>query len=86
MRRRRPAYWWTELIRSLREICLRARRRMQRSKTGIERQERRVELRTAKATLKHEIKLSKKTCFKELCRDADVNGQKLTAIAELAVA
>lgn len=71
--RRRPVYWWNETLGNLRKRCLQARRRMQRAKTDGEREERRVTLRAAKADLKREISLSKRTCFKELCRDANAN-------------
>lgn len=71
--RRRPAYWWNEAISILRSRCLKTRREMQRARTVADREERRERLRAAKTALKKEIKLSKKACFTELCRNADVN-------------
>lgn len=70
---RRPAYWWNEVIRSLRSGCLRARRSMQRARNATDREERREIFRTARSALKCEIELSKKNCAKELLRDADAN-------------
>ena len=70
---RRPAYWWNETLATLRASCLRARRRVQRSRTEEEREVKTNEFRSAKAALKKAIKLSKSSCFKELCQDADIN-------------
>ncbi|XP_055614811.1 uncharacterized protein LOC129761126 [Toxorhynchites rutilus septentrionalis] len=70
---RRPVYWWTEAINTLRTSCLRARRRMQRARTDTDRAVCREVFRVARAALKHEIKLSRRNCFRELCRDVDAN-------------
>lgn len=70
---RRPVYWWNERISTLRTNCLRARRRAQRARNDMEREERRAVYRTARADLKKAIKLSRSNCFKELCQDADIN-------------
>lgn len=70
---RRPAYWWNEQLSNLRASCLRARRRVQRARNAADLNERREVLRAARAALKRGIKLSKKNCYRELCRDADAN-------------
>ncbi|XP_053698811.1 uncharacterized protein LOC128745760 [Sabethes cyaneus] len=71
--RRRPVYWWNESLNVLRANCNRARRCFQRAR-GIEtREERRSDLRVAKAALKYAIKQSKTNSFKELCRAVDSN-------------
>ena len=70
---RRPAYWWNATLSTLRARCLRARRRMMRARTEDDREQCRQALRACKSALKREIRLSKKTCFNELCRDANAN-------------
>ncbi|XP_053691261.1 uncharacterized protein LOC128739783 [Sabethes cyaneus] len=64
---RRPAYWWNAAISNHRASCLRATRRVQRSRTEADREERSAAFRVARAALKREIKQSKRNCFKELC-------------------
>ncbi|XP_062538588.1 uncharacterized protein LOC134206866 [Armigeres subalbatus] len=71
--RRRPAYWWKESLRDLRSACLRARRRVTRSRTEEDREQNKVGFSAARAALNREIKLSKLNCYKELCREADAN-------------
>lgn len=71
--RRRPAYWWNETLSTLRAACFRARRRVQRARTEVEREERRIAFREARAAFKQEIKRSKSSCYKELCREAEEN-------------
>lgn len=68
---RRPVYWWNEQIAELRSDCLRARRRMQRARTDVTREDCRVRLRAAKTELGREIKRSKKACFQKLCQEAN---------------
>ncbi|XP_053691540.1 uncharacterized protein LOC128740055 [Sabethes cyaneus] len=64
--RQRPVYWWNESLNALRANCNRARRCFQRAKSTDTREERRSDLRVAKAALKHAIKQSKTNSFKEL--------------------
>ena len=70
---RKPVYWWTESIADLRRACLRARRRMQRSRSDEERQERRTAFAAARVALKREIAASKRACFDRLCANANTN-------------
>ncbi|XP_053692493.1 uncharacterized protein LOC128740942 [Sabethes cyaneus] len=71
--RRRPVYWWNESLNALRANCNRARRCFQRARSTETREERRSDLRVAKAVLKYAIKQSKTNAFKELCRAVDSN-------------
>lgn len=70
---RRPAYWWNSTIGDLRAHCFQARRRMQRASNNVEREERRLPYRAARAALNKAIKLSKKACLEELYRNANEN-------------
>lgn len=70
---RPPAYWWNSKIADLRANCHRARRRMQRARNDAERAVRRPAYTAARAALNREIKLSKKACLEELCRNANSN-------------
>ncbi|XP_062557410.1 uncharacterized protein LOC134222282 [Armigeres subalbatus] len=70
---RRQIYWWNETIAELRRSCFRARRRMQRARSDVEREDRRPVFRAAKAALKKEIRLSKAACMNELCHNANAN-------------
>ncbi|XP_053691536.1 uncharacterized protein LOC128740052 [Sabethes cyaneus] len=71
--RRRPVYWWNESLNALRANCNRARRCFQRARSTETREERRSDLRVAKAALKYANKQSKTNAFKELCRAVDSN-------------
>lgn len=68
---RPPVYWWTETIATLRRACLRARRSMQRARSDVVREERRVSLAAARLALKKEIKASKRASFDGLCQQAN---------------
>ncbi|XP_062538498.1 uncharacterized protein LOC134206792 [Armigeres subalbatus] len=46
---RRPVYWWNGTIAELRRNCLRARRRMQRARNNVEREERRLSVQRSKS-------------------------------------
>ena len=71
--RRRPAYWWNEILSTLCAACLRARRRVQIARTDPDREERNATYREARTAFKREIRASKSNCYKELCREADAN-------------
>ena len=71
--RRRPAYWWNEILSTLRAACLRARRRVQRARTEPDREEQKAAFREARTAFKREIRASKSNCYKELCREVDAN-------------
>ena len=70
---RRPAYWWNAVIEKLRATCLKARRRLQRARTDIGREELRPALKSPKSALKKAIKHSKRACFHSLCQEANGN-------------
>ncbi|XP_062538383.1 uncharacterized protein LOC134206673 [Armigeres subalbatus] len=58
---RRPAYWWNEGLSTLRAACLRARRRAQRARTELEKEERNAAFRVARTALKRPSKLASQT-------------------------
>ena len=70
---RQSVYWWSEEISSLRLRCLRARRYMQRSRSEVDRDQRGLAYREARAALKREIQRRKLECFTKLCNEADNN-------------
>lgn len=72
-KRGQPCYWWNDHIRNLRSQCLRARRRMQRSRGRAEFGGLLQEFKHLRKSLQRAIKDSKKACFKELCDEADSN-------------
>lgn len=63
---KRPAYWWSDELASLRAECLKTRRKAQRAKDESARVARTVTHREAKAKLRHAIAASKKHCFQKL--------------------
>lgn len=68
---RTPVYWWNDEIASLRSACHRARRKLQRSRTEVQRATRKLVYKRAKKALRNAIKLSKKNCFNKLCDEAN---------------
>lgn len=68
---RRPVYWWTDEIAGLRASCLRARRKFQRARSEELRESRRLVYKAAKKSLGKAIRMSKKSCFGNLCQEAN---------------
>lgn len=68
---RTPVYWWNDNIASLRSRCHRARRRLQRARSGVQRIVRKLVYKLAKRVLRRAIKASKKSCFNNLCNEAN---------------
>lgn len=70
---KKSAYWWTDEIRSLRQICLCKRRKYTRARrTGAATKEH-EEYKMAKSALKRAITISKKEKWEELRRDINEN-------------
>lgn len=68
---RTPVYWWNDHIASLRSNCHRTRRKFQRARNDEIRERRRLVYKTAKAALGKAIKQSKKSCYGNLCQEAN---------------
>lgn len=69
--RRPPVYWWNDNIARLRSACHRARRKLQRARTEVQRVTRKLVYKLAKRVLNRAIKQSKKNCFSNLCTEAN---------------
>lgn len=67
------AYWWTEEIHNLRQICLRKRRKFTRAKRTGAATEEHEEYKIAKSELKFAITSTKKEKWEELRRDVNKN-------------
>lgn len=68
---RRPAYWWTDEIATLRRDCLRKRRKAQRARNGRNEADRSAEYKMARKALRVAIARSKTRKWNELCTDID---------------
>ncbi|KAL9877287.1 uncharacterized protein ACN2A1_013694 isoform 1-T2 [Glossina fuscipes fuscipes] len=72
-RRGSPCHWWTEEIASLRANCLKARRKVQRSRGRENFNELLLLYRDLRSDLKKAIRAIKRRSFEEICQDADIN-------------
>ena len=73
-RTQRPVcHWWNTELTELRSICLRARRRMQRSRNRDSFQDRLNEFKASRLRLQKAIKAAKRDSFKKLLDEADVD-------------
>ncbi|KAM8702483.1 hypothetical protein ACLKA7_001814 [Drosophila subpalustris] len=70
-RHHEPVYWWTESIADARRVCIRARRRYQRSRGRPTFLEHQATFQSARRTLKKAIRDSKRKCFLDLCDAAE---------------
>lgn len=68
-----PCYWWNDEIAVLRRECLKARRKVQRSRGRPNFLQLRMEFQEARRILQRAIKRSKAICFKQLCAEANIN-------------
>ncbi|XP_058127472.1 uncharacterized protein LOC131285781 [Anopheles ziemanni] len=71
--KRRPKYWWNQVIKELRTACTTARRKQLRARSEVRREELKLVYQAARSALKREIKASKRRCFLDLCREAERN-------------
>lgn len=69
--RRPPAYWWTQEIAGLRKACLQTRRRYQRAREPVLITTLRRDFADLRRQLKRAIKTSKRSCWRELCREVE---------------
>lgn len=72
-RQRASCHWWNEEIAVLRRECLKARRKVQRSRGRPNFHQLRTDFEEARRMLQKAIKHSKTRCFKKLCSEADIN-------------
>ncbi|XP_070132570.1 uncharacterized protein [Drosophila bipectinata] len=70
-RHHKPAPWWTSHISALRKECLRARRSLQRARGTDAQDQRHLEFKAARKTLKKAIRDSKRELFLKLCDEAE---------------
>jgi hypothetical protein len=70
---KKPAYWWTQDIAGLREVCNKARRRFKRgrSQPPVDQEQRKEEFKLARKELKVAIKKSKKASWDDLCKQVE---------------
>ncbi|XP_052901358.1 uncharacterized protein LOC128307518 [Anopheles moucheti] len=62
-----PAYWWNTSIKRHRDECIAVRRKLQRERCPVTKEQLRASYVTARSDLKREIKASKRRHFHELC-------------------
>lgn len=65
-------FWWTENIKQLREICMKARRKSHRGARGANHIVLRTDYQMKRKQLRDEIRKSKRDSFQKLCGEADV--------------
>jgi len=77
---KKPAYWWTQEISDMREVCNRTRRKYKRGRHRPieEHQKLQEEFKLARKQLNLAIRLSKKASWNKLCEEVETDSWGLT--------
>lgn len=72
-RNHKPAYWWNQEIAKLRNTCKQQRRKAQRArkKDKPDKEDKEDRYKNTRKALREAINLSKRQCWKQLCKDVD---------------